>query len=275
MEILAINDVPSHTNLVFSRIFEFSRSGIVADGFHPSSTNIDFPFLRSVYDRGAGAPVRCRPECKYAGSPLSRRERDVERLRFLSSVFCRNALRDPRWRNVSTKAWRGCLRIVIRLPPPPSPLPQPKVSDQKFFVTRRTIPRHRRSRRDFTLPRPSSLDLCTRVDRSNSPSSSSWRESFLTGFHIRVDGNIIIVAGKANFHQGIRNYARAGCMGSTSLLPSTHSLPSTWFLERDSNNSKQPFRNPCFTKDRRTCRRAMLDRSHVGALRDEKEEKIG
>lgn len=128
MEILAINDVPSHTNLVFSRIFEFSRSGIVADGFHPSSTNIDFPFLRSVYDRGAGAPVRCRPECKYAGSPLSRRERDVERLRFLSSVFCRNALRDPRWRNVSTKAWRGCLRIVIRASLPP------RCRNQKFPI---------------------------------------------------------------------------------------------------------------------------------------------
>lgn len=183
MEILAINDVPSHTNLVFSRIFEFSRSGIVADGFHPSSTNIDFPFLRSVYDRGAGAPVRCRPECKYAGSPLSRRERDVERLRFLSSVFCRNALRDPRWRNVSTKAWRGCLRIVIRLPPPPSPLPQPKVFRHapnnsttsaftaRFYASSSLVPRSLHTRGSKQLPL---LLLVTRIVSHGFPYTGRW-----------------------------------------------------------------------------------------------------
>lgn len=66
--------------------------------------------------------------------PLQIAPRDVERLRFLSSVstLYGRALRDPRWRNVS-KAWRGCESSS-------EPVAATKVSDQ-FFVTRGIISR--------------------------------------------------------------------------------------------------------------------------------------
>lgn len=105
----------------------------------PSSININFPFLR--YDRGEEAQVH-RFVARIARNantrvpfiPLQIAPRDVERLRFLSSVstLYGRALRDPRWRNVS-KAWRGCESSS-------EPVAATKVSDQ-FFVTRGIISR--------------------------------------------------------------------------------------------------------------------------------------
>lgn len=67
-----------------------------------------------------------------ANSPLSRCKREIATWNdFVFSLrSCTNALRDPRWRNVS-KAWRGFVRA--------------KVSDQ-FFVTRAIILREVRGR---------------------------------------------------------------------------------------------------------------------------------
>lgn len=89
----------------------------------------------------------------------------------------------------------------------------------------RSVFRHTRNnfaRSSREVPRRSFLSIFARGGSKRSPPPSSSRGSFLTGFHMRVDGNILIAphAGRANFHQGIRNYA--GGMGSTSL-PSTHS----------------------------------------------------
>lgn len=115
---------------------EFSLAyslGIIA-GFHPSSININFPFLRSVYDRGEEAQVHrfAARTARNANSPLSRCKREIATWNdFVFSLrSCTNALRDPRWRNVS-KAWRGFVRA--------------KVSDQ-FFVTRAIILREVRGR---------------------------------------------------------------------------------------------------------------------------------
>lgn len=92
---------------------EFSLAyslGIIA-GFHPSSININFPFLRSRQrGRGAGAPVRCTysSECKFAFIPLQTRNCDVERLRFLCSKL---------YERVTWSTLAKCIEGVARLRP--------------------------------------------------------------------------------------------------------------------------------------------------------------
>lgn len=124
----------------------------------------------------------------------------------------------------------------------------------------RSVFRHTRNnfaRSSREVPRRSFLSIFARGGSKRSPPPSSSRGSFLTGFHMRVDGNILIAphAGRANFHQGIRNYARRR---HEKHKPPFYALSLLRDFERDSNNSKEAFRNRV---SQRTGGRCWIDRT--------------